>query len=123
MQLSQALDAVHQFTPEEFAGLSDLLSPGLIEQCLIDTGVASLRKQRLAMEVMVWAVVGISLYHHLSMSHGCHSLTLFDRGFYALGLLHRWQSAGSERHWLLPLRKGAQYQRLRKLVQVRSRFP
>lgn len=26
-----------------------------------------------------------------------HSLTLFDRGFYALGLLHKWQSTGQER--------------------------
>jgi hypothetical protein len=37
-----------------------------------------------------------------------HSLTLFDRGFYSLGLLHQWQRAGNERHWLMPLRKGAQ---------------
>jgi hypothetical protein len=31
------------------------------------------------------------------------------RGFYSLGLLHQWQQAGTERHWLMPLRKGAQY--------------
>ncbi|HHQ4712128.1 IS4 family transposase [Aeromonas veronii] len=35
-----------------------------------------------------------------------HSLTLFDKGFYSLGLLHAWQTAGSERHWLLSLKKG-----------------
>lgn len=44
-----------------------------------------------------------------------HSLTLFDKGFYSLGLLHRWQSTGTERHWLLPLRKGTQYRVVRKL--------
>ena len=44
-----------------------------------------------------------------------HSLTLFDRGFYALGLLHAWQSAGTERHWLIPLRKGARYEIVRKI--------
>ncbi|MXP61727.1 IS4 family transposase, partial [Pantoea sp. Taur] len=44
-----------------------------------------------------------------------HSLTLFDKGFYALGLLHAWQSAGTERHWMLPLRKGAQYRVVRSL--------
>ncbi|WGG02140.1 IS4 family transposase [Pseudomonas sp. GD03721] len=44
-----------------------------------------------------------------------HSLTLFDRGFYSLGLLHRWQQTGTQRHWLLPLRKDAQYEVLRKL--------
>jgi len=44
-----------------------------------------------------------------------HSLILFDRGFYSLGLLHRWQQTGTQRHWLLPLRKDAQYEVLRKL--------
>ena len=44
-----------------------------------------------------------------------HSLTLFDKGFYSLGLLHAWQSAGVERHWLLPLKKATQYEMVRKL--------
>ncbi len=44
-----------------------------------------------------------------------HSLTLFDKGFYSLGLLHAWQTTGSERHWLLPLKKGTQYEVVRKL--------
>lgn len=30
-----------------------------------------------------------------------YSLTLMDKVFYALGLLHRWQSAGTERHWMI----------------------
>uniref|UniRef100_UPI002625E7DF IS4 family transposase n=1 Tax=uncultured Shewanella sp. TaxID=173975 RepID=UPI002625E7DF len=44
-----------------------------------------------------------------------HSLTLFDRGFYSLGLLNQWQSAGHERHWLIPLKKNVQYEVLRSL--------
>lgn len=44
-----------------------------------------------------------------------HSLTLFDKGFYSLGLLHAWQNAGCERHWLLPLKKGTRYEVVRKL--------
>ena len=44
-----------------------------------------------------------------------HSLTLFYRGFYSLGLLHQWQQAGTERHWLMPLRKGAQYEVIQRL--------
>ncbi|HDZ8982377.1 TPA: IS4 family transposase, partial [Aeromonas veronii] len=32
-----------------------------------------------------------------------------------LGLLHAWQSAGVERHWLLPLKKGTQYEVVHKL--------
>ncbi len=43
-----------------------------------------------------------------------HSLTLFDKGFYSLGLLHQWHCTGTERHWLLPLRKGTQYRVVRK---------
>lgn len=43
-----------------------------------------------------------------------HSLTLFDRGFYALGLLHHWQAAGTERHWLIPLKKSVQYEVVRR---------
>ena len=44
-----------------------------------------------------------------------HSLTLFDKGFYSLGLLHARQTTGCERHWLLPLKKGTQYEVVRKL--------
>lgn len=245
MFLNQALDIVHKFTPQEFTALSDLLSPELIDECLADTGVVTLRKRRLSMEMMVWPVTGMALFRSHSMtqlvshldillpgkrpfvapsavvqarqrlgedvirlmsektqrlwfektplSHWngltlmavdgtiwrtpdtpendaafgrtanltkrsewpqvrmvCqmevtshllsavafasvsesgeadlaaqlvaktpdHSLTLFDKGFYALGLLHYWQSTGSERHWMLPLRKGTQYQVVRKM--------
>ncbi|MES3712092.1 IS4 family transposase [Pseudomonas putida] len=44
-----------------------------------------------------------------------HSLTLFDKGFYSLGLLHHWQSQGEHRHWLIPLKKGTQYEVEHKL--------
>lgn len=44
-----------------------------------------------------------------------HSLTLFDRGFYSLGLLHQWHTTGTERHWLIPLKKNVQYEVVRKL--------
>lgn len=245
MLLSQAIDIVHKFTPQEFAALSDLLSPELIDECLADTGVVTLRKRRLSMEMMVWAVTGMALFRSHSMNqlvshldillpgkrpfvapsavvqarqrlgedvvrlmfektqrlwfektpvshwngltlmavdgtvwrtpdtpendaafgrtaniNACsewpqvrmvcqmevtshlltgaafasvseggetdlaakliaqtpdRSLTLFDKGFYALGLLHAWQTAGTERHWLIPLRKGAQYRVTGKL--------
>lgn len=44
-----------------------------------------------------------------------NSLTLFDKGFDSLGLLHSWQSNGTERHWLLPLKKHKQYIVIQKL--------
>lgn len=39
-----------------------------------------------------------------------YSLTLFDKGFFSLGLLHQWQESGQERHWMLPLKKTTKYQ-------------
>ena len=53
MLLSQVLDIVHKFTPQELSALSDLLSPELIDECLADTGVVTLRKRRLSMEMIV----------------------------------------------------------------------
>ena len=44
-----------------------------------------------------------------------YSLTLFDRGFYSLGLLYKWQSTGEERHWLIPLKKSTRYEVIQKL--------
>ena len=43
------------------------------------------------------------------------SLTMFDRGFYSLGLLHKWANTGVERHWLIPLKKNTQYEVVRQL--------
>ena len=44
-----------------------------------------------------------------------NSVTLFDKGFWSAGLLHEWHSAGENRHWLLPLKKGTQYEVVRRL--------
>lgn len=38
-----------------------------------------------------------------------NSVTMFDKGFYSLGLLHNWHNTGEERHWLIPLKKNTQY--------------
>ncbi len=44
-----------------------------------------------------------------------NSLTIFDKGYYSLGLLNRWHQAGEQRHWMLPARKDLQYETLHKL--------
>lgn len=244
MFLNQALERLHAFNPEQFSSLSDVLSPELLSDCLQESGVVTLRKRRLPMEMMVWSLVGMALFRHLPMSaivnqldimlpgkrpfvapsavvqarqrlgedaikkvfeqtqalwhralpqshwYGLRvlgvdgvvwrtpdtvenqqafartangqsvsqypqvrmvcqmelsshllcqavldsvaenemtlaaklvdntpdqSLTIFDKGFYSLGLLHRWQSQGVTRHWLLPLRKGTTYRPLKVL--------
>ena len=43
------------------------------------------------------------------------SITLFDRGYYSLGLLYQWQQTGTNTHWMLPARKDLQYQVIREL--------
>lgn len=44
-----------------------------------------------------------------------NSLTLFDRGFYSLGLLEQWHRTGTQRHWLIPMKKGVQFDIIKKL--------
>ena len=86
MQLSQALDAIHHFSPENFSSLSSLLSPEMIEECLSESGTVTLRKRRLSMDMMVWAVVGMALYRQLPMSHIVSQLGILlpgDRPFVA----------------------------------------
>lgn len=243
MFFSQALETLQDFKPDDFSKLSDLLEPELIEQCLQDTGVTTVRKRRLPMDLMVWTVVGMALFRDMSMrqivshldlmlpgqrpyvapsavvqarqrlgsdvvklmfertnalwfdklptsnwnglsmlavdgtvwrtpdtpendknygrtvngskssdypqvrmvtqmevsshlttgaafdsvdvsemvlaaqlieSTPDYSLTLFDKGFYSLGLLHAWQSKGEQRHWLIPVKRGTQYKVLRR---------
>ena len=55
-----------------------------------------------------------------------YSVTMFDKGFYSLGLLNEWHQTGTERHWLIPLKKNTQYEVIQslgrndKLVILRS---
>lgn len=46
---------------------------------------------------------------------GDNTLTLMDKGYYSPGLLNAWSQAGEHRHWMIPLRKGPQYEEVRKL--------
>jgi len=39
-----------------------------------------------------------------------NSLTMFDKGYYSLGLLNRWHLTGKMRHWLIPARPDLQYE-------------
>jgi len=68
MLFSQALDTVLKLTPKEFSALSNLLSPELIDKFLADTGIVTVHKRHLSMEMIVWAVPGMSLFPSLSMN-------------------------------------------------------
>ena len=77
----------------------------------------------------------MKLAEELITSTPDHSLTMFDKGFYSLGLLHKWSTTGTSRHWLIPLKKGTQYEvirefgkhnqliRLKTTPQSRKKYP
>lgn len=246
MQLTTALTLANGYAPntEQLGSLSDILCPDFINQCLENSGVATIRKRRIPLDMAVWTVIAMSLYRqepvwsivskaqlmlpgkkalvapsavvqarqrlgseavkevfhqsqklwHQQAEHPTwsgltllgvdgvvwrtpdtdenreifkapsnqngdgafpqvrmvcqmeltshllvasafdsyktnemvlaekliettpdHSLTLFDRGFYSLGLLNRWNQTGTERHWLMPKRKDTQLTVVRKL--------
>ena len=239
MELSEALARTSINRLTEFHSLADVLEPDIIQSCLDSNGVATLRKRKLPMDAMIWAVIGMSLfrtesvrqlinkldivlpqevdyvarsavtqarkklgsdvvrdvfhrsaqtwYQRAQHPHWCglnlygvdgvvwrtpdskenseafartankaseagypqvrmvcmmelsihliidsafdsvaesemnlasqltaripdNSLTLFDKGFYSLGLLNDWQQKGVNTHWLIPLKKGTQYE-------------
>ena len=56
-----------------------------------------------------------TLAEQLTEQTADNSLTLLDKGYYSLGLLNAWSQAGEQRHWMIPLKKGAQYEEVRKL--------
>ena len=53
MYLSQALATIQKYSPDEFASLSQLVSPELMDECLVDTGTVALRKRRFSMKLMI----------------------------------------------------------------------
>ncbi|WP_413733910.1 transposase domain-containing protein, partial [Shewanella sp. BJSY2023SW005] len=62
MQLSEALARTHINRLTEFTCLADVLEPDLIQSCLDSHGVASLRRRKLPMDAMIWAVIGMALF-------------------------------------------------------------
>ncbi|WP_181892693.1 transposase domain-containing protein, partial [Pectobacterium parvum] len=63
MRISQAIDLVSRYdsTRNPLTSLGDFLDPELIARCLAESGVVTLRKRRLPLEMMVWCVVGMAL--------------------------------------------------------------
>ena len=62
MELSEApaRTSINRLT--EFHSLADVLEPDIIQSCLDSNGVATLRRRKLPMDAMIWAVIGMSLF-------------------------------------------------------------
>lgn len=61
MRLESALTAVAAFTPGQFSVFAEHLDPDWIEEALLSTGRATLRRRRLPGEQVVWLVIGMAL--------------------------------------------------------------
>ena len=59
----------------------------------------------------------MTLAQRLTRSVPDNSLTLFDRGYYSVGLLYEWQNSGQHTHWMLPARKDLQFDVIRQLSE------
>ena len=68
MRIVQALDFLHASNPAQFESLSDLISPELIMTLLDEEGVATLRRRRMPMERLVWAIIGMAIFRHVPMT-------------------------------------------------------
>lgn len=64
MQFTTALLLANNYAPntEQLGKLSDILSPDFINQCLETSGVATIRKRCIPLDMAVWPVIAISLY-------------------------------------------------------------
>ncbi len=60
MRIDQALDFLHASNAAQFESLSDLIPPALIMTLLGEEGVAILRRRRMPMERLVWAIFGMA---------------------------------------------------------------
>lgn len=60
-RLGDALTSVAAFAPEEFDRFRSRLDAGWIEDALLATGTATVRRRRLPAEQIVWLIIGMAL--------------------------------------------------------------
>ncbi len=61
MRLQSALESVAGFVPADFGRFRQHIEPSWIEEALVATGKASVRRRRLPAEQVVWLVIGMAL--------------------------------------------------------------
>ncbi len=81
MRIAQALDFLYASKAAQFKSLSDLIPNELITTLLSEEGVATLRRRRMPMERLVWAI-----FRHVPMTQLVNQLDILlpgDRPFVA----------------------------------------
>ena len=73
---TEALEFASEFTPRSFPNLVKHLEPTWIEEALLSTGTASIRRRRLPAEQAVWLVLGMALMRDLPITEVARQLDL-----------------------------------------------
>ena len=74
--LTEALEFTAAFTPEAFPTLCQHLDPRWIDEALLTTGVATMRRRRLPAERAVWLVLGMAVLRDWSITAVADQLEL-----------------------------------------------
>lgn len=67
MHLQEALEAISSTSPAEFGKFRQHIRPEWVEEALVATGMASVRRRRLPAEQVVWLVLGMALMRNESI--------------------------------------------------------
>ncbi len=79
MDVSQALNIINDWRPNQIETLSDLLPLELIDEAYSLTNTVTMRKRKLTLESMVWLLVGMAIYNDKSMKDLVNQLDIVDR--------------------------------------------
>lgn len=79
MDVSQALNIINDWKPNNIATLADLLPLELIDEAYSLTDTVTMRKRKLTLESMVWLLVGMAIYNDKSMKDLVNQLDIVDR--------------------------------------------
>lgn len=74
--LTEALEFTSAFTPEAFPNLVRHLDPVLVEEALLATGTATIRRRRLPADRTVWLMLGMALLRDLPITEVARKLEL-----------------------------------------------
>ena len=79
MDVSQALNIINDWKPNQVETLADLLPLELINEAYTLTDTVTMRKRKLTLESMVWLLVGMAIYNDKSMKDLVNQLDIVDR--------------------------------------------
>ena len=73
---TEALEFTSEFAPRSLPNLIKHLEPTWVEEALVSTGTASIRRRRIPAEQAVWLVLGMALMRDLPITEVARQLDL-----------------------------------------------